>query len=83
MIIGLYKPDRGGNPNLRPEKITAFESTLGYNTPSGGINITAFQCEIDDYIEKVIRQEGTRFVERQKTRTMPPLMGLKLRVVML
>ncbi|CAB1212356.1 TonB-dependent receptor plug domain-containing protein [Acinetobacter bouvetii] len=60
----LNNPDRAGNPDLRPEKITAYESTLGYNTPSGGINITAFQREIDDYIEKVIRQEGTRFVER-------------------
>ncbi len=60
----LNNPDRGGNANLRPEKITAFESTLGYNTASGGINITAYQREIDDYIEKVIRQEGSRFVER-------------------
>lgn len=60
----LNNPDRGGNPNLRPEKITAFESTLGYNTPAGGINITAYQREIDDYIEKVIRQENGRFVER-------------------
>ncbi|MFH7766390.1 TonB-dependent receptor plug domain-containing protein [Acinetobacter sp. BSP-28] len=60
----LNNPDRGGNPNLRPEKITAFESTLGYNTPAGGLNITAYQREIDDYVEKVIRQEGTRFVER-------------------
>lgn len=60
----LNNPDRGGNPNLRPEKITAFESTLGYNTPAGGVNITAYQREIDDYIEKVIRQENGRFVER-------------------
>ncbi|MDN5511724.1 TonB-dependent siderophore receptor [Acinetobacter sp.] len=60
----LNNPDRGGNPNLRPEKITAFESTLGYNTPAGGINITAYQREIEDYIEKVIRQENGRFVER-------------------
>jgi outer membrane receptor protein involved in Fe transport len=74
----LNNPDRGGNPNLRPEKITAFESTLGYNTPSGGINITAFQREIDDYIEKVIRQEGTHFVERPQNQNNATTYGVEL-----
>ncbi|NNG81858.1 MULTISPECIES: TonB-dependent receptor [Acinetobacter Taxon 24D] len=74
----LNNPDRGGNPNLRPEKITAFESTLGYNTPSGGINITAFQREIDDYIEKVIRQEGTRFVERPENQNNATTYGVEI-----
>ncbi|MGS0704945.1 TonB-dependent receptor plug domain-containing protein [Acinetobacter sp. ANC 3781] len=74
----LNNPDRGGNPNLRPEKITAFESTLGYNTPSGGINITAFQREIDDYIEKVIRQEGTRFVERPQNQDNATTYGVEI-----
>lgn len=74
----LNNPDRGGNPNLRPEKITAFESTLGYNTPSGGINITAYQREIDDYIEKVIRQEGTRFVERLQNQDNATTYGIEI-----
>jgi len=74
----LNNPDRGGNPNLRPEKITAFESTLGYNTPSGGINITAYQREIDDYIEKVIRQEGTRFVERPQNQNNATTYGVEI-----
>lgn len=74
----LNNPDRGGNPNLRPEKITAFESTLGYNTPSGGINITAYQREIDDYIEKVIRQEGTRFVERPQNQDNATTYGIEI-----
>ncbi len=60
----LNNPDRGGNPNLRPEKISAIESTLGYNTAAGGVNVTAFHRKIDDYIEKVIQLEGDRFVER-------------------
>lgn len=72
----LNNPDRGGNPFLRPEKINAYETTLGYNTPAGGVNITAYYREINDYIEKAIRNEnaqgglcaagGTncRFVER-------------------
>ena len=74
----LNNPDRGGNPNLRPEKITAFESTLGYNTPSGGINITAYQREIDDYIEKVIRQEGARFVERPQNQNNATTYGVEI-----
>lgn len=74
----LNNPDRGGNPDLRPEKITAFESTLGYNTPSGGINITAYQREIDDYIEKVIRQEGTRFVERPQNQNNATTYGVEI-----
>ncbi len=74
----LNNPDRGGNPNLRPEKITAFESTLGYNMPSGGINITAYQREIEDYIEKVIRQEGSRFVERPQNQDNATTYGVEI-----
>lgn len=74
----LNNPDRGGNPNLRPEKITAFESTLGYNTPSGGINITAYQREIEDYIEKVIRQESSRFVERPQNQDNATTYGVEI-----
>ena len=72
----LNNPDRGGNPFLRPEKINAYETTLGYNTPAGGVNLTTYYREIEDYIEKSIYSEnvtghlcGTadsdcRFVER-------------------
>ena len=60
----LNNPDRGGNPNLKPEKISAFETTLGYNTAAGGVNVTAYHRQIDDYIERIIREEGDRFVER-------------------
>lgn len=57
-------PDRGGNPNLRPEKISAVESTIGYNTPSGGLTVTGFYREIEDFIENSIRLEGDRYVQR-------------------
>lgn len=60
----LNNPDRGGNPNLKPEKISALETTLGYNTSAGGVNLTAYHRKVDDYIERVIREEGDRFVER-------------------
>ena len=60
----MNNPDQGGNPNLLPEKITALETTLGYNTSAGGVNITAYHRDIDNYIEKVIRLENGRYVER-------------------
>ena len=56
----LNNPDQGGNPFLRPEKINAYESTLGYNTSAGGVNITAYYREINDYIEKAIRSEDAQ-----------------------
>ena len=74
----INNPDRGGNPNLKPEKITAFESTLGYNTSKGGVNVTAFHREIDDYIEKVIRQEGTRYVERPDNQDQATTYGVEV-----
>lgn len=48
----LNNPDRGGNPNLKPEKIRAAESTLAYDSASGGMSLTAYHREIKDYIEK-------------------------------
>lgn len=74
----INNPDRGGNPNLRPEKITALETTLGYNTTAGGVNITAFHRDVDDYIEKVIRQEGTRFVERPYNQDQATTYGVEI-----
>ena len=74
----INNPDRGGNPNLRPEKITALETTLGYNTTAGGVNITAFHRDIDDYIEKVILQEGTRFVERPYNQDQATTYGVEI-----
>jgi outer membrane receptor for ferrienterochelin and colicins len=74
----LNNPDRGGNPYLKPEKITAVESTLGFNTASGGVNFTAFHREIDDYIEKVIQKEGSRFVERPQNQNNATTYGVEL-----
>lgn len=60
----LNNPDRGGNPSLKPERINAFETTLAYNTAAGGVNLTAYNREIKDYIERTIQLEGSRYVER-------------------
>lgn len=74
----LNNPDRGGNPYLRPEQINAFETTLGYNTSAGGVNVTAYHREIDDYIERVIRQEGSRFVERPHNQNSATTYGVEV-----
>ncbi|ANF80904.1 TonB-dependent receptor [Acinetobacter sp. NCu2D-2] len=74
----LSNPDRGGNPNLKPEKISAIESTLGYNTPAGGVNLTAYHRKIDDYIERVIRQEGDRYIETPSNQDNATTYGVEL-----
>lgn len=48
----LNNPDRGGNPDLKPEKTSAVESTLAYDSANGGMSLTAYHREIKDYIEK-------------------------------
>lgn len=74
----LNNPDRGGNPFLKPETINAIETTLGYNTAAGGVNFTAYHREIDDYIERVVRQEGDRFIERPQNQNSATTYGLEL-----
>lgn len=74
----LNNPDRGGNPFLRPEKIQAYESTLGYNTAAGGINLTGFYRQIDDYIESVIRLENGRNVQRPQNQPHATTYGVEL-----
>lgn len=73
----LNNPDRGGNPNLKPEKIKAFESTLAFDSASGGVNLTAYQREIKDYIERVIALEGSRYVERPQNQNQATTYGVE------
>jgi outer membrane receptor for ferrienterochelin and colicins len=74
----LNNPDRGGNPNLKPEQIQAIESTLGYNSPFGGFNLTAYQREISDYIERVVMLEDGRYVERPQNQAKANTYGVEL-----
>ena len=74
----LNNPDRGGNPFLRPEKIQAYESTLGYNTAAGGVNLTGFYRQIDDYIESVIGLENGRYVKRPQNQPHATTYGVEL-----
>ncbi|NIE96224.1 TonB-dependent receptor [Acinetobacter sp. Tr-809] len=73
----LNNPDRGGNPNLKPEKIRAAESTLAYDSASGGVSVTAYHREIKDYIEKVIALEGSRYVERPQNQDQATTYGVE------
>jgi outer membrane receptor for ferrienterochelin and colicins len=74
----LNNPDRGGNPFLKPEQINAFESTLGYNTAAGGINLTGYYREVDDYIERVVNLEGDRYVQRPTNQNSATTYGVEL-----
>lgn len=74
----LNNPDQGGNPNLKPEKIQAIESTLAYDTEAGGFNLTVFRRNIDDYIEKVVSLEGDRYVERPQNQAQALASGVEL-----
>lgn len=74
----INNPDRGGNQFLKPEKISAIETTLGYNTSSGGVNVTAYHRQIDDYIEKVIRLEDGRYVERPSNQDNATTYGVEI-----
>ncbi|ENW80715.1 hypothetical protein F909_02003 [Acinetobacter sp. ANC 3929] len=73
----LNNPDRGGNPNLKPEKIRAVESTLAYDSASGGVSLAAYHREIKDYIEKVIALEGTRYVVRPQNQDQATTYGVE------
>ena len=74
----LNNPDRGGNPNLKPEKTRAAESTLAYDSANGGMSLTAYHREIKDYIEKVIALEGSRYVERPQNQNEATTYGVEL-----
>lgn len=86
----LNNPDRAGNPFLKAETIQAYETTLGYNTPAGGVNLTGYYRKIDDYIEKAIHSENAqggrctensaecRFVERPENQDNATTYGVEL-----
>ena len=74
----LNNPDHGGNPDLKPEKISAVESTLAYDSANGGMSLTAYHREIKDYIEKVIALEGSRYVERPQNQNQATTYGVEL-----
>ncbi len=74
----LNNPDRDGNPFLKPEQINAFESTLSFNTAAGGINLTGYYREVNDYIERVVNLEDGRYVQRPTNQNSATTYGMEL-----
>ncbi len=59
----LNNPDSRGNPSLKSQQVHSFESTLTYNSPDGGFNLTGFYRDINDYIINAINLENGRYVQ--------------------
>jgi outer membrane receptor for ferrienterochelin and colicin len=74
----LNNPDHGGNPALRAERVSATEIGTSYNTDQGGINLTVFRRQIDDYIERITRLENNRYVQRPQNQPHAIATGIEL-----
>ena len=59
----LNNPDSRGNPSLKSQAVHSFESTLTYNSPDGGFNLTGFYRDINDYIINAVNLENGRYVQ--------------------
>lgn len=59
----LNNPDSRGNPSLKSQAVHSFESTLTYNSPDGGFNLTGFYRDINDYIINAVNLESGRYVQ--------------------
>lgn len=65
-VNSLGNPDRGGNPDLRPETATAWQAGIEHFLPDkrGSAGLTVTWRTIDDAIQRQIALESGRFVER-------------------
>jgi iron complex outermembrane receptor protein len=59
-------PDKGGNADLKPEVATGFELGVEHFLKGnrGAVGLNFYNREVDDYIQKQTRLEGSRWVER-------------------
>ena len=59
-------PDRGGNPNLEPERIRAIEFGIErfLDDKAGTIGLSAFDRRVQNYTQRLVQQESGRWVER-------------------
>lgn len=61
------RPDRAGNPNLRPELATGLDVAVERYLAGGGIlSASVFYRQISDYMRGVTALEGTRYVSRMQ-----------------
>ena len=59
-------PDRGGNGNLEAERLRSIELGIEHFLPerAGTLGFSVFDREIDNYIQRLIADEGGRWIER-------------------
>lgn len=61
------RPDRAGNPNLKPELATGVDVAVERYLAGGGIlSASVFYRQISDYMRGVPTLEGTRYVSRMQ-----------------
>lgn len=61
-------PDRGGNAQLEPERLRSIEMGVEHFLPdrAGTIGFSLFDREIDNYIQRLMEDDGGRWVERPR-----------------
>lgn len=61
-------PDRGGNSQLEPERLRSIELGIEHFLAerAGTIGFSVFDRVIDDYVQRLIENEGGRWVERPR-----------------
>lgn len=62
----LTSPDKAGNSSLRAEEAASYELGTEYffAKKQGVLGLNLYQRDVSDYVEKQVRLEGGRFVER-------------------
>lgn len=62
----LLNPDKAGNVGLQPERAAGIEAGIEqfFWGDRGVVGLNFYNRQVSDYVEKVTRQEGDRFVER-------------------
>ncbi|WOB07596.1 TonB-dependent receptor [Piscinibacter gummiphilus] len=73
------RPDRAGNPDLKPELATGLDVAIERYLPGSGIlSASVFHREISQYIRTVTSLEGTRYVSRMQNVGDATTQGLEL-----
>lgn len=74
------EPDRRGNPNLRPERSVNLEAALERYLPSeaGVIGANMYLRHTEDFTERRVQLEGTRWVDRPYNEGLARHWGLEL-----
>ncbi len=59
-------PDKGGNPQLRPETSVNLDAGVEYFLPdrAGNLGFSLFRRTADNHVQKLVQLEGARWVER-------------------